>query len=51
MQLGYPRGRLPLHLEDLIGRKDEVVNRLEARMTEFSPVPNALAQFVKISFE
>jgi hypothetical protein len=51
MQLGHPCRRLPLDRKDLIGRKDEVVNWLEARMTELSPVANALAQFVKVSFE
>ncbi|KCB29268.1 hypothetical protein L541_0580 [Bordetella hinzii CA90 BAL1384] len=42
---------MPLHLEDLLWWEDEVVNRLEARMTELTPVADALAQFVKISFE
>jgi hypothetical protein len=51
MQLGHPSGRLPLHLEDLLWWEDEVVNRLEARMTELTPVADALAQFVEISFE
>ena len=43
MELGHPGRRLPLDLEDLLWRKDEVVNRLEARMTELTPVPDALA--------
>ena len=38
VELGHPGGRLPLDLEDLLWRKDEVVNRLEARMTELTPL-------------
>ena len=43
--------RLEPDLEDLLWWEDEVVNRLEARMTELTPVADALAQFVEISFE
>src|SRR5690606_39416664 len=48
VQLGHPSGRLPLHFKDLCWLEDEVVNRLEARMTELTPVPDPLAQFVEI---
>jgi len=50
-ELGHPSGRLPLHLEDLFWRENQVVDRLEARMAELAPVADALAQFVEISFE
>lgn len=51
VQLRDPGWRLPLDLEDLFRREHQVVDRLETRMTELAPVPNALAQFVEISLE
>ncbi|MNG11466.1 hypothetical protein D3C84_950120 [compost metagenome] len=51
MELRPPGGRLPFHLKDLFGGKDEVVDRFKTRMTEFTPLPDALTQLVEISFE
>ena len=51
VELGHPGWRLPLHLEDLFWRENQVVDRLEARMAELAPVADALAQLVEISFE
>ena len=47
-----PAGQIsPLYLKDLFRGKDQVVNRLEARVTELSPMSDALAQLIEISFE
>lgn len=51
MQLGHPGWCLPFHLQNLFWREDKVVNRFEARVAKLAPVPDALAQFVEVSFE